>query len=130
MLRISSLLISTAFLAAVLLIAPSKGWAAELPEGVTYQTVAEYSVDVSGLEKVMMNKLILEPGAMWEFTVNNQVFCNVTQGSILVVDHEAGSSTLYTTGSRWAPTKGNTVTISNPGDETHVHWIYALIEKK
>ena len=129
MLRISSLLISTAFLAAVLLIAPSKGWAAE-PEGVTYQTVAEYSVDVSGLEKVMMNKLILEPGAMWEFTVNNQVFCNVTQGSILVVDHEAGSSTLYTTGSRWAPTKGNTVTISNPGDETHVHWIYALIEKK
>ena len=130
MLRISSLLISTAFLAAVLLIAPSKGWAEELPEGVTYQTVAEYSVDVSGLEKVMMNKLILEPGAMWEFTVNNQVFCNVTQGSILVVDHEAGSSTLYTTGSRWAPTKGNTVTISNPGDETHVHWIYALIEKK
>ena len=130
MLRISSLLISPAFLAAVLLIAPSKGRAAELPEGVTYQTVAEYSVDVSGLEKVVLRKIILEPGATWEVTVNDQVFCNVTQGSILVVDHEAGSSTLYTTGSRWAPTKGNTVTISNPGDETHVHWIYALIEKK
>ena len=35
MLRISSLLISTAFLAAVLFITPSKGWAAELPAGVT-----------------------------------------------------------------------------------------------
>ena len=56
MLRISSLLISTAFLAAVLLIAPSKGWAAELPEGVTVQTVVEYSVDVSGLEKVVLRK--------------------------------------------------------------------------
>ncbi len=130
MLRISSLLISTAFLAAVLLIAPSKGRAAELPEGVKVQTVAEYSVDVSGLQKVVMRKIILEPGATWEVTVNDQVFCNVTQGSILVVDHEAGSSALYTTGSRWAPVKGNTVTISNPGDETHVHWVYALIEKK
>ncbi len=130
MLRISSMLISTAFLAAVLLIAPSKGRAAELPEGVTVQTVAEYSVDVSGLEKVVMRKIILEPGASWEVTVDDQVFCNVTQGSILVTDHQAGTSTLYTPGSRWAPAKGNTVTISNPGDETHVHWVYALIEKK
>ena len=34
---------------------------------------------------------------MWEVTVDDQVFCNVTQGSILVTDHQAGTSTLYTT---------------------------------
>ena len=128
MLRISML--STAFLAAALLITPSKGWAGTLPEGVTVQMVAEYTVPVSGLEKVVLQKVILEPGATWTVTLKNQIFCNVTQGSVLVVDHETGSSTLLTTGSRLAPIKGHTVTVSNPGDETHVHWVYALIEKK
>ncbi len=131
MLRITSFLISTAFLAVALLALPNTGWAGELPEGVTVQVVAEYPVDIPGVEKVLLKKFTLQPGAtLAKFVVNDQTFCNTTQGVVTVIDHTDGSTTLYTPGSRWAPVKGHTFTVSNPGDETHVHWVYAMIEKK
>ncbi len=110
---------------------PTQGWSQGLPEGVSMSIVAEYKTDIPGIDKVQLQKLTLQPGAeLADFFIENQIFCHATDGVILVVDAAAGKSTLYTAGSRWAPTKGATVNISNPGDDVHVHWVYALIEKK
>lgn len=122
-------IVPTVFAAALLLL-PAKGWSQDLPEGVEAQVVAEYAVDIPGVEKVDLRTLSLAPGAKWGFTIEDTIFCNATQGVISVVDHTLGTSNLYTQGSRWAPRKGSNVTVSNPGDETHVHWALALIEKK
>ncbi len=118
------------FLAVLFLLFPLQAWSQDLPEGVGAQVVAEYAVDIPGVEKVERRQLSLAPGASWEFELEDTLFCNATQGVIVVVDLTLGTSTLYTVGSRWAPNKGSTVFISNPGDETHVHWALALIEKK
>ncbi len=123
-------IVPTVFAAALLLL-PAKGWSQDLPEGVEFQVVAEYAVDIPGVEKATLGKLSLAPGAKWEnLPIENTEFCNATQGVISVVDHTLGTSNLYTPGSRWAPHKGSSVTITNPGDVTHVHWVLALIEKK
>ena len=125
------LTIAAAFLAAILLFLPGKGWAAELPEGVDVQVMAEYAVDIPNVEKVELRRIVLEPGAtLANIPINDQVFCTATQGVISVVDHTDGSTTMYATGSRWAPGKGHTFTLTNPGDVTHEHWVYAIIEKK
>lgn len=129
MLNYGSSLVVGAFLAITLLISPAQSWSQDLPEGVGVAIVATYPVDLPGIEKVELRKVTLEPGATWELTVKDNFFCNVTQGMISVFDHGAGTTTLYTPGSRWAPIKGNTVTVTNPGDETHVHWVYAMIAK-
>ncbi len=95
---------------------PTQGWSQDLPEGVS-------------IEKVQVRKFTLQPGAeLANFTVEDEIFCHATDGVVSVVDHTAGTSTLYTAGSRWAETKGSTFTISNPGDDIHVHWMYTLID--
>ena len=130
MVNYGSSLIVGAFLAIALLLSPAQSWSQDLPEGVGMEVVATYPVDLSGIEKVELRKVTLEPGAILKnFTVKDQFFCHVTQGEILIVNQASGASVLYSAGSRWAPVKGSTVTISNPGDVTHVHWVYAMIEK-
>lgn len=47
-----------------------------------------------------------------------------------MVDQTAGTTTVYVAGSRFAPQKGHTVTIFNPGDELAVQWNYCLIENE
>ncbi len=109
---------------------PTKGWSQDLPEGLSMAIVAEYKSEIPGIDKVQLRKISLQPGAEAAFTIDAQLFCHATDGTILVVDNTRGTSTMYTAGSRWAPTRGATVDISNPGDDIHVHWVYALIEKK
>ncbi len=119
-------------MAAVLFVAvlwPTQGWSQDLPEGVSMDIVAEHKTDIPGIEKVELRKLSLQPGAEMAFTLAEQLFCHATDGVISVVDHTNGTTTLYQAGSHWAPTKGTSVTISNPGDDIHVHWAWALIEK-
>ncbi len=130
MLSYRSSLVVGPFLAIALFLSTAQSWAQELAEGVAVATVATYPVDLPGIEKVELRKWTLEPGAILkDLKIKDQFFCNVTQGVILIVDQESGASTLYAAGSRWAPVKGSTVTISNPGDVTHVHWVYAMIAK-
>ncbi len=114
----------------LLLVVPSQGWSKEVAKGVTVDLVAEYPVDIPCIEKVILQKMTMAPGAVLEGTVKNIAFCNVTRGSISVVDHTNGTSTIYTVGSRWAPPEGIKFTLTNPGDVTHVHWIYRLVRKK
>lgn len=113
----------------LLLVVPSQGWSKEVAKGVTVDLVAEYPVDVPGIEKVLLQKLTMAPGSVLEGTVIGITFCNTTRGSISVVDHTNGTSTIYTVGSRWAPEEGIKFTLTNPGDVTHVHWIYRLVRK-
>ncbi len=131
MMNRSAFLIATPVVAVLflLLVVPAQGWSKELAKGVTIQLVAEYPADVPGIEKVLLQKLTLAPGAVLEGTLKGIAFCNVTRGSISVVDHTNGTTTVYTVGSRWAPQEGIKFTISNPGDVTHVHWIYRLVRK-
>ena len=44
------------------------------------------------------------------------------------MNHDLGTTTVYATGSRWSQGKGQTVTVSNSGDEVAVQWVYELIE--
>ena len=119
------------FLAVLLLVFPVQSWSQGLPEGVEVQVVAEYSVTIPGIEKVQLRKVTLQPGAILEnIPVNDTDFCSETQGTLTVVDHKNGTTTLYAAGSRWAPEKGITATISNAGDVPAVMWVYRLIEKK
>ncbi len=52
-----------AFLAIALLIMPSKSWAAEPPEGIDVKVVAEWPVDIPGVEKMRLRRVEFPPGA-------------------------------------------------------------------
>ncbi len=113
------------------LIFPVQAWAAGLPEGVSVDVVATYASDLPGVEKVELKKVTLAPGAKLEnFPLKTVDFCNSTQGIIRVTDETTGSTTIYAAGSRWQPKMGHTASISNPGTETHIHWVYAFTLKK
>ena len=125
----SSLVVGT-ILAVLLLAFPMQSWSQGLPEGVEVTVVAEYSVKIPGIEKVQLRKVTLQPGAILEnISAKHTDFCQVTQGMVTVVDHGQRTTTVYVAGSRFAPEKGTTMTVSNPGDVPGVVWVYRLIEK-
>ena len=110
---------------------PVQAWAAGLPEGVTVDVVATYASAIPGVEKVELKKVTLAPGAKLEnFPLGTVDFCNSTQGIIRVTDETDGTTNIYAPGSRWQPIMGHTASISNPGTETHIHWVYAFTLKK
>ncbi len=113
------------------LIFPIQAWAQELPEGVTFDVIATYASDIPGVERVELQKFTLAPGAKLEnFPVENVEYCASTQGTIRVTDETTGETNIYAAGSRWQPKIGHKVSVSNPGTELHVHWIYAFVLKK
>ena len=113
------------------LIFPIQAWAQALPEGVTFDVIATYASDIPGVERVELQKFTLAPGAKLEnFPVENVEFCSSTQGTIRVTDETTGETNIYAAGSRWQPKIGHKGSVSNPGTELHVHWIYAFVLKK
>ena len=127
MLRTSSIIAS--FFVVALLLLPAKSWSQGLPKGVEVSVVAEHPVNVPGVEKVILLKFTFQPGAILEnFLLEATEFCNTTRGSFAVVNHDLGTTTVYATGSRWSQGKGQTVTVSNTGNEVAVQWVYELIE--
>ena len=130
MLRISSLLITTTFLAIAFLTVPGQGWAGKLPEGVTIDVVAEYPTKVSGLEKILFRKLTIKPGASWTLTVPDQSVCQATKGEVQLVNQTSGKTVIFKVGDRWTTTPGDKVTLSNKGTEDHEHLFYTLVTKK
>ncbi len=118
-------------LAAVLLFFPLQSWSQGLPEGVTWEVVAVYKVDAPGVDRVELGKFTMEPGTVLkDFYLEATEFCNATEGSFSVVNHDLGTTTLYAAGSRWSQSKGQTVTVSNPGDVAAVQWVYELYYKE
>ncbi len=118
-------------LAILFLLFPTQSWSGELPEGVTWEVVAVYKVDDPGVDRVELGKFSMEPGATLTMPIEATVeFCTVTQGTFTVVNHDLGTTTIYTTGSRFSQAKGQKVTASNPGDTVAVQWVYELYAKE
>ena len=130
MMRISSLLLSMAFLAAALLIMPSNGWAAGLPKGVTIDVIAEYASKTSGVEKILFRKITIKPGASWTLTVPDQSLCQGTKGVLQVTDETSGKTHTFKAGDRWTTTPGDKVTLANKGTVDHEHLFYTMVVKK
>lgn len=123
--RKSSLL---ALLVAVSLVLPSHVVAAE---DVDVKVVAEWPVDISGVEKVQLRRVEFQPGAsLTDFEVEHVDFCNATAGEWVLENLETGETAVRTAGSRWRmPPKGTKVNISNPGSVPAVQFVYRLIEE-
>jgi len=130
MLRFSSLFVAIASLAFAFLAVPSTGHAAELPEGVTIDVLAEYPSETSGVEKILFRKITLKPGASWTLTVPAQSLCQGTKGESEVVDQTSGETFNFKAGDRWYTTPGHEVTLSNKGTVDHGHLFYTMVVKK
>ena len=117
-----------ACLVLALLIVPGKAFAAE---GVDVKVIAEWPVDIPGVEKMQLRRVEFQPGAtLSDFEVKFVDFCNATQGTWVLEDLSTGETNLRTAGSRWRmPPKGTKVNISNPGSEPAVQFVYRLIEE-
>ena len=116
-----------AFLAIALLVLPSKSWAAE---GIESKVVAEWPVDIPGVEKMQLRRVEFQPGATVDLTIKHVEFCNGTQGVWAVTIPAGGTTTLHTAGGRWRmPAKGTKITVSNPGNIPAIQFVYRLIEK-
>ncbi len=127
MLHISRSLSLIAFMAIALLILPSKSWAAE---GIDVKVVAEWPVDIPGIEKMQLRRVVFQPGATIDLTIEHVEFCNGTQGEWAVTIPAGGQTTLHTAGGRWRmPAKGTKITVTNPGNVPAVQFVYRLIEK-
>ena len=129
MLRTLNLLTATTFLAVALLAVPSKGWAG-MPEGVIIDAIAEYPSEVPGLEKILLRKITLKPGASWSLTVPEQSVCQGIKGVLQVVNKTTGKISIFNAGDRWSTVPGHEVTLNNNGTVDHEHLFYTLITKK
>ena len=130
MLRFSSLIVAAASLAFAFLAVPNAGQAAELPEGVTIELIAEYPSMTPGVEKILFRKIILKPGASWTLTVPAQSVCQGTMGELEVVDHTSGKTYVFKAGDRWSTSPGHEMTLTSTGTVDHEHLFYTLIVKK
>jgi uncharacterized cupin superfamily protein len=130
MTRTKSFTIAMALVAAILLILPGKGWAAELPEGVSMEVLAEYPSKTPGVEKVLFRKMALKPGATWTFTVPAQSLCHATKGELEVADQTTGKTHVFKVGDRWDTSPGHKVTLTNKGTVDHEHLFYTMVVKK
>ncbi len=130
MMRFSSGLIAAASLAIAFLLVPGTGHAAELPEGVTIDVIAEYPSKTPGVEKILFRKITLKPGASWTLTVPAQSLCQGTKGELEVVNQTSGKTVIHKAGDRWATTPGHKVTLSNKGTVDHEHLFYTMVVKK
>ena len=98
-------------------------------DGIAAGDVAEWPVDIPGLEKVVLQRFEFAPGASMEVTIEAYEFCNGTQGEWTVTDHSTGVTTIYAPGSRWRmPPKGTKVTVANNGNVAAVQYVYMLSE--
>jgi len=124
-----SAIVVTAFAAAILLF-PANSWS-QMPEGVNAQVVAVHNFDIPGLDRVELLKFTIEPGASIEMTLPADELCTVTQGVFSVTNHDLGTTNVYAAGSRFSGgSKGQKVTVSNPGDVLAVQWVYDLYRKE
>ena len=130
MLRFSSLFIAAASLAIAFLAVPGTGQAGGLPEGVTVELIAEYTSKTPGVEKILLRKIVMKPGASWTFTETAQSLCQGTKGELEVVDHTSGKTFNYKAGERWDTTADHELTLTNRGTVDHEHLFYTMVVAK
>ncbi len=130
MLRFSSLIVAAASLAFAFLAVPNAGQAAELPEGVTIELIAEYPSMTPGVEKILLRKMVIKPGVSWDFTVPAESVCQGTKGELEVVNHTSGETFNFKAGDRWYTVPGHEVTLTSTGTVDHEQMFYTLIAAK
>lgn len=113
----------------VLLVA-SDAYSAGLPDGIKVTVIAEYPSRLPDVEKMRLVKVVLQPGAVLEnIVVENDEYCRLEQGQLTRINHDTGATDVYTTGSLWAPQKGEHHTVTNTGDLDAIMWAYQLLAK-
>ena len=103
-----------------ILVTASDAYPAGLPDGVKVTVIAEYPSKMPGLEKVRLVRVVLQPGAKFDNAlIDNDEYCRLEQGQLTRINHQTGSTDVYTVGSLWAPQKGerHTVTVLDQGFE-------------
>ena len=109
---------------------PTQADAQGLPKGVKVVLVSEHNPNIPGIAKVIVQRLTMEPGAVFKnLKVKGIPFCDATKGIITVTNQATGATTTFGVGSRWAPTEGITVTLKNNGSEIHEHYITRIVRK-
>ena len=104
--------------------------AAELPEGIKVQILAEYPSRVSKLGTVRLVKVTMQPGAKFDnIVIKHEEYCRLSQGQLSRTNHTLGTAHVITVGAHWAPPKGDRHTVISTGDKAAIMWVYQLIEK-
>ncbi len=86
-----------------------------LPPGAHLEVVAEYPSTDPGIEKIVINKFTLDPGAKVEdFTPSVAGLCIGAQGEGTVVTAD-GKTVIRKAGQTWTEPKGIPFTMSNKG---------------
>ena len=124
---LSSMLLS-AFLLAVLTPIQADGSAHR--KGGSIVLVSEHKVNIPGIKKVVIQRLTLEPGAVWkDVKVSGMPFCDATKGVVTVTDQATGATSTFGVGSRWAPAEGMMATLANTGGTVHEHYITRIVRE-
>ena len=98
--------------------------------GVHHETVAEYASADPGIEKVLIRKFTLDPGAKEEnFTPDHDNQCTGGQGEATVVAKD-GTTYMHKAGEVWIERKGETQSIYNNGKVPYVDIFVTRIPKK
>lgn len=103
--------------------------AQQLPPGVKVDVLRESPSTIPGIEKIIMKRLTLAPGAKLEnFTPANNQLCVATRGEAVVT--LGGKEIVRKAGQSWVEEKGVTFTIENKGKAPFVDPFFELVEKK
>lgn len=102
--------------------------AEEGPRPVAVTVVAEYPGQLEGIDKVQLRRVVFQPGASVELTVDGIEFCNGTAGTWTVTNRSTGHTVMYGPGSRWAGAPlGTEVEIANHGTVPAEQWVVKLV---
>lgn len=103
--------------------------AQQLPPGVKVEVLGESPSPLAGIEKVVMKRFTLAPGAKLEnFTPANTQLCTARRGQAVVT--MGGKEIIRKAGQMWVEAKGVTFSVENKGKDPFVDTFFELVEKK
>ena len=103
--------------------------AQQLPPGAKEEVLGESPSSIPGIEKIVMKRFTLDPGAkLVNFTLEHTDFCVGYQGEATVTVGD--KKIVRKAGHAWVAPKGVTFTMENAGTVPFVDIFFELIEKK
>ena len=92
--------------------------------------ITDYSTEVPGLDKILLRKITLKPGASWSLAVPDQSVCQGVKGVPEVVNKTTGKISIFNADDRRSTVSGHEVTLNNNGTVDYGPLFYTLIMKK
>lgn len=103
--------------------------AQQLPPGVKVEVLGESASTIPGIEKVVMKRFTLAPGAKLEnFTPANSQLCTGTRGQATATIGD--KKIVRKAGQAWVEEKGVAFSVENTGKVPFVDTFFELVEKK